>query len=59
MSPDSFDRWRAEPLEPWDAYLKRLRRKQRLARYGVALAAVVLPSLLAWVTVGFFLGGVP
>ena len=59
MSPDSFDRWRSEPLEPWDAYLKRLRRKQRLARYGVALAAVVLPSLLAWVTVGFFLGGVP
>jgi len=31
-------------------------RRERLVRYGAALAAIVLPSLLAWVTVGYVLG---
>lgn len=34
----------------------RRHRRERLIRYGGALAAIVLPSLLAWAAVGAFLG---
>ena len=34
---------------------RRSRWRERLIRYGVALAAIVLPSLLAWCLMGWVL----
>ena len=34
---------------------RRLDRRERLIRYGVALVAIVLPALVAWVVVGLVL----
>jgi len=37
----------------------RQRRRERLIRVSVAIAALVLPSLAAWTAVGAYIGALP
>ena len=59
MTPVSLRAW-APPVEVIDFgdMRRRDRRRERLIRYGVGLAAIILPSVLAWVVVGYVLGAV-
>jgi hypothetical protein len=58
MTPISLRAW-APPFEVIDfgEMRRRNRRRERLIRYGVGLAAIVLPSVVAIVVMGYVLGG--
>ena len=58
MTPVSLRAW-ARPVDVIDfgEMRRRNRRRERLIRYGVGLAAVILPSVVARVVVGYVMGG--
>ena len=57
MTPVSLRAW-APPVEVIDfgEMRRRNRRRERLINFGVSVAAIVLPSLISWVVVGYVLG---
>ena len=56
MSPDQFEAWRKEPMEPWEEYVERIQRRQQLLHaikvWGVAVLVCAGVWAAAWLVLG-------